>query len=483
MNAADIVIGAKDFARLQAQLFQSDGDEHAAVGLAGISRTPRGTRILIRELIPIPPASFPPGDHGYRMIAPLAVAQLADRAAENGLSYVAFHSHPAAQDTVALSSDDLRGHERLYPHLQQITDGKPVVGAVLGRDSAAGEIWLADSGKLPLASVRVVGHHLKRLTPTPTAARGADGRFDRQARLFGDRGQALLRALRVVVVGAGGGGSMLVEQLAHLGVGELTVVDFDIVERHNLSRIVGAEPRDARRTTKKVRVLERLVQRVDPTINFYGVDGDIADPEAARHLVDCDFIFLATDTNTSRLVANAAAHRFLIPLIQIGAKVEFSQTGRLEQAYVAVRPVLPGTGCLYCNGLIDPTALQREALSPENRRAQDYLGIGDVIDPSVVTLNGISAAHAATTMMLMATGLAEPEVLAHRLYLPTTSETLTITTTHKPECPFCVKAYGLGGDTRDLPVRLRPEPQPTSHARRLLTNAHTQIHHALAHRR
>lgn len=170
-------------------------------------------------------------------------------------------------------------------------------------------------------------------------------------------------------------------------------------------------------------------------------------------LAEADFMFIATDTHTSRLVANAASHRFLVPLIQIGAKVDFDKHNLIGQIYVAVRPVFPGSGCLYCNGLIDSNELQIERLSPSERKAQNYVGASDVIDPSVITLNGISASHATTTMMLTAPR-ADGEALAHRLYLPATGEAFAVKTHRDPACPFCSQAFGLGGTAADLPTRL-----------------------------
>lgn len=118
--------------------------------------------------------------------------------------------------------------------------------------------------------------------------------------------------------------------------------------------------------------------------------------------------------------------------------------------------MLPSQACLYCNGLIDLTRLQRESLSRDDRQTQDYLGVGDVVDPSVITLNGISAAHAATLMMRMVTGLADDSALAHRLHLPLTGEALNVQTTRADDCPFCVQGYARGGGGADLPVRLAP---------------------------
>ena len=262
---------------------------------------------------------------------------------------------------------------------------------------------------------------------------------------------------------------MLTEQLAHLGVGALTVVDFDVVKEVNLSRLIGSTRSDL--GAKKVDVLQRLVAGIDPAVRFHRVDGDIADLNVAQRLLGCDFIFLATDTITSRLVFNAIVHRYLIPGVQIGAKVDVGQAGDISQVYVAVRPVTPDHGCLDCNSMIDPMALQREARTDEERRAQNYVSEPDVIDPSVVSLNGLAASCAINVMQLWATGLAQPGLLAHRLFLATTGDMLTVKNQQRPDCPFCSRTpgsmYAAGGSPERLPCRRDSAPAPDHRVNRL----------------
>jgi hypothetical protein len=280
--------------------------------------------------------------------------------------------------------------------------------------------------------------------------------------MFGAAGQVELRHTRVGVVGLGGGGSMICEQLAHLGVGAITGVDFDIVEEHNLSRIVGAVEGDARKTSKKVHVARRLARTIDPTIEFDAIDGDIADWEVAERLTECDFIFLATDSITSRHVANSVVHAYFIPMVQIGAKIDLRPGGELESVYVAVRPVLPRRGCLNCAGLVDPQALQREGASNEERRAQNYLDLPQTIDPSVITLNGIGASAATNTMLMSVVGLAAQALLAHRLFDGRHGDWLALKDQRRDSCPWC----GLGersrfgrGDRAELPVKAARPPR------------------------
>jgi molybdopterin/thiamine biosynthesis adenylyltransferase len=78
-------------------------------------------------------------------------------------------------------------------------------------------------------------------------------RHDRQIRAFGHDGQRRLGAATAAVVGAGGIGSLLVQGLAHLGVGRLIVIDPDRVEPSNLNRLAGATAADARTECPKPR--------------------------------------------------------------------------------------------------------------------------------------------------------------------------------------------------------------------------------------
>jgi tRNA A37 threonylcarbamoyladenosine dehydratase len=67
--------------------------------------------------------------------------------------------------------------------------------------------------------------------------------------------------MTVGIVGLGGGGSMVAEQIAHLGVGRIVAIDFDVVRTHNLSRIVGATGGDARSGSSRPALLRGCSSR------------------------------------------------------------------------------------------------------------------------------------------------------------------------------------------------------------------------------
>jgi molybdopterin/thiamine biosynthesis adenylyltransferase len=230
--------------------------------------------------------------------------------------------------------------------------------------------------------------------------------------------------MKVGVIGAGGVGSLVVEYLGRLGVGSFVIADPQRVELTNVPRITGATRWDARAiltrrgvpawlralgerwATPKVAVMRRLIRRANPDARVEAIMGDFVDNDVARRFVDCDYLFLAADTMQARLVFNAIVHAYLIPGVQMGAKVVVdAKSGDVGDVFSVSRPVTPSGGCLLCNSLISPSGLQREAENAAERRSQRYVDDEGVAAPSVITLNAQSASHAVNDFLFAVTGL------------------------------------------------------------------------------
>ena len=176
--------------------------------------------------------------------------------------------------------------------------------------------------------------------------------------------------------------------------------------------------------------------------------GDVAWRSVAERLRDCDFIFLAADSMRARLVVNAIAHQYLVPSIQMGAKIRRGLRGGLEDAMSAVRHVRPGTGCLWCNGLIDPTQLAIEAKSDRERKEQAY-GVQEP-DPSVITLNAVAAAHAVNDFLFDFLGLRNGDAIYEHFHF-FRRKAQSVTPRRDPNCVECVHRLAMG-DAFGLPV-------------------------------
>lgn len=151
-------------------------------------------------------------------------------------------------------------------------------------------------------------------------------------------GQKKLLESRVLVVGAGGLGCPLILYLASSGVGHITVVDYDVVEPHNLPRQIVFDEGDIGQ--QKARVLADKLGSRYPDVTVDPVCVKLA----AGHQVpadDFDLIIDATDTPSVGALLNACSIQRRIPLLYLAA---VAMEGRLflARGYQTDKP------CLQC---------------------------------------------------------------------------------------------------------------------------------------
>ncbi|WP_201456031.1 ThiF family adenylyltransferase [Bradyrhizobium macuxiense] len=398
-------------------LFPGDGDEHGAIILAGICESDRGLRLVARELhLAIDGQDYVPGKYGYRMLKAQFIQSRILRARDASLAYLAIHNH-GGSTSVAFSPDDFASHERGYPALLDISRGMPVGALVFARQAVAGDLWFAGGKRSVLGEAHVVGTRRQFLFPQPPA-RGAisDAAYDRQSRLFGDAGQAILAGCRVGIVGLGGAGSILAELLGRLGVGDFVLADPDKVEFSNLPRLIGAKYTDVARSWLpkylhgrfrkfKVDMAARNIKHANRRAKVMALPRDFVDADVAERFKDCDYLFLAADTMSARLLFNAIVNQYGIPGVQVGAKVPLDGAGQVGDVFCVSRTVRPGHGCLWCNGLINASRLQDEAVPDAIKKGYAYVNDAGVVAPSVVTMNAVACAHAADDFLFHMTGL------------------------------------------------------------------------------
>jgi hypothetical protein len=441
-----------DFDSLHAHLFQSDGDEHGAVLLAGASVLGNRLTLTVREVhLAREGTDYVKGTIGYRALAATFIHQMITRARDERLVYLAVHNH-GSDRSVSFSHIDLESHARGYPALLQIARGMPVGALVFGRRSIQADIWLTGGARLTLDEAVVIGNTIERLTPAPTNTHSDDtANYDRQIRMFGARGQAELARCKVGVVGLGGIGSLVTEYLARLGVGHFLLVDDDRVARSNLSRIAGATTSDATKRIAKVAVAKRVISQANRSAEVKVLREDAAQASTAKALSDCDYLFLAADSMRARLVFNALVHQYLIPGVQLGSKIYADHNGHLADVMSANRPVRPGRGCLWCNQLIDPNQLAKEAKTDAERKAQAY-GTAEP-NPSVISLNAIAAAHAVNDFLLDYLALRQEGELLHYEHFHFLKRSRSLVEPRRDfNCPECSRVGRYArGDGVELP--------------------------------
>lgn len=468
-------ISEEDFDELEAHLFPGDNDEHGAVLGVGVVSTARGKRLLVRKVFKAQDGiDYVPGDRGYRKLTGAFVAECLIECEEQGLGYVAVHCHGGVNQA-SFSMTDLDSHERGYPALLENLDGMPVGALVFAKNAVAGDIWLSDTERHELNGFSVVGNRPFMLTDGHDLNddEQSDPIFDRQVRMFGEMGQRLLQQQKVAVIGAGGVGAIVVEQLSRMGVGEIVVIDDDRVERSNLNRLVGSVPSDVSppviykyipllnkirpfKARLKVDIAKRHAIRSGTISKISAVPFSITSSIATEYLLDSDYIFLAADTAQARLVYNSVVNQYLVPGVQMGVKIQTDKSsGEVVDIAAWVRRTLPGHGCLWCNGLISPVKLREESLSIDQKRQQQYIvGEEDVHAPSVIMLNGIVASLAVDAYVERLMGLSQADGLNWLWYTPLTEEWETVSPVAGGLCAECKKdgKRFAKGDAVDLPV-------------------------------
>ena len=402
---------------LHKHLFPGDGDEHGAVILAGVCESDRGLRLVARELhLALDGKDYVSGQRGYRMLRAEFIQKRIMRARDMKLAYLAIHNH-GGTNSVGFSSDDIASHERGYPALLDISRGMPVGALVFAHSAIAGDLWFPGLNRAQLDHATIIGDSRRILYPAPSINFTHRKIYDRQSRLFGDAGQNILRYTRVGIIGMGGAGSILSELLGRLGVGEFILADPDKAEMTNLPRLLAARRFDAyspswlptsfrkRLCSYKVNMAARNIHRANPDAQILAMPQDFLDSDVASKFTDCDYIFLAADTMGARLLFNAIVHQYGIPGVQVGAKIPVNQSGEIGDVFCVSRPIRPGIGCLWCNGLINPSRLQDEAVSDSVKHGYAYLDDPEVIAPSVITMNALACSHAADDFLFHITGL------------------------------------------------------------------------------
>ena len=233
-------------------------------------------------------------------------------------------------------------------------------------------------------------------------------RLDRQS-FLGPDSDAVLEAATIGIVGLGGGGSHVVQQTAHMGIGGYINVDPQTIDETNTNRLVGGTLADVYCRPAKPGIVKRLVRGlnrlVGGTLDYIDCERaktGIADrlirglnPEArivsirdrwqegADQLKASDVIVGAVDSFTERDELERFARRYLIPYIDIGMDVhDLGESRFLVSGQVILST--PGAPCLRCCDFITDERLKEEA--------NDYGAAGP--RPQVVWSNGVLASTA-----------------------------------------------------------------------------------------
>jgi molybdopterin/thiamine biosynthesis adenylyltransferase len=235
--------------------------------------------------------------------------------------------------------------------------------------------------------------------------------FDRQIAAFGGAFQKLLGTLHVGVVGLGGTGSAVCEQLIRLGVAKLTICDPQKFDSTNINRVYGSRIVDD--GIKKIKITEREAEEIGLKTEVQALGAAITEVAVVNEFKNCDVIFGCTDDEWGRAILTRVAAYYLIPVFDMGVLID-SKDGQIRSVRGRVTMLIPGSPCLFCRGTITSDGVQAEVLSKTNpdeyekRRREGYVPELPGNAPAVIMFTSSVAASSICEMLHRFTGYMGP---------------------------------------------------------------------------
>ncbi|WP_312307423.1 tRNA threonylcarbamoyladenosine dehydratase [Acinetobacter variabilis] len=165
-----------------------------------------------------------------------------------------------------------------------------------------------------------------------------DRRFAGVAKIYGDDSFHHYENSHVMVIGIGGVGSWAVEALARTGIGELTLVDMDVVAASNINRQLPAMT--ATLGCEKIEIMAERCRSINPRIKINLID-DYLTPENVKEILsgNPDIILDCIDDVKAKFALMLHCRFNKIPLIVSGGaggkldplKIRVADLSRTEQ--------------------------------------------------------------------------------------------------------------------------------------------------------
>ena len=378
--------------------------ESGGVLLARHTETPTGNvRLLGHELHWVPKHAYRTRGTTEMVITSEGFVPALAAADEHGSIPIWLHTHPGTNSSPRPSARDHVVDARLAD-LFRLRSGSSWYGALILSQAGdnldfTGHIESADS-RVEIDRMWATGARYALVLNGLHDCTPPGDMFDRSIRAFGSAIQSVLGELRVAVVGCGGTGSAVIEQLVRLGVRHLQVFDPDELTASNLTRVYGSYADDVGKP--KVSVIASQVARIAPETEVVVEQSPITQEHTAKRLLDADVIFGCTDDNAGRLVLSRIATYFMTPVIDCGVLLSSSEGGRIEGIDGRVTVLGPGAACLVCRGRIDLQRAAAEMLTPSEhvrRVAEGYAPAMPGVEPAVVTYTTQVAAAAVSELL------------------------------------------------------------------------------------
>lgn len=357
-----LTIQEQHYKSLKTCLIQADGKERAAFLICGRSKVKnKEHRFLSKEIHVLPDSDLLISEPSQVSWNNNYFINILKKASSKNFAVVLIHNHPSGYNNFSLVDD--HGEYHLFKLAFNRNGGTDPHGSLimLPDGSLIGRVWKPDLTTCPISLIRIIGRTIQLYYPERTRNYKSPEAFNRQQLAFGNSLTQDLSKLKISVVGAGATGSATALLLTRLGVGELCLIDKDIVEESNLNRLHGARQKDIGKY--KVDVLRKYIREIGLGTKVSIEKKWVSEETCIEHLKTSDFIFGCTDDHAGRILLNRFAYFYLSPVIDMGLVISIkNKSFEIENLQGRVSYLFPGSDCLITKGNINTDIAYSENL-------------------------------------------------------------------------------------------------------------------------
>ena len=389
---------------LQEHLFPGDSCEAVAIVLCGQRVGGQRHKLLAREVHLVPYEDCVERSSLRVNWSTESLIPLLKKAIKKNWVVLKIHSH-LEQDSAFSSLDDI-ADKNLFSSIHGWTDNdSPHASAIMFPDGRIIGRTVSSFGEfLPLTAVHLIGNDLKfwRVSKDSTGVPEAGRRV---AQTFGAGTYDTFSKLKIAVIGCSGTGSLVIEQLVRNGVGELLLVDPDIMEEKNLNRMPNTTIADAINNKAKVAIYKSAIEKIGFNTKVVARKQNLIDYDTILSVAGCDIVFGCMDTIEGRHILNRLATFYMVPYFDLGVKLVADGKGSVNEVCGSVHYVQPGGSSLLSRKLYTNEELRAESLSrtdPEqydSLRKEGYIKHANEEKPAVISVNMMVAAMAVNELL------------------------------------------------------------------------------------
>lgn len=378
---------------LKNHLFPEDKKEAISIILCGSYKYSSSEKFFVYEIFHIPYDQCILRTNKNVKWPTNFLEPILEKAERKKLSIFKIHSHDKVYNNFSKTDDE--ADKQLFPQIYTWLNSDRCHGSLimLSDGKIIGRIVMPDGQFQDIGNIRKIGGNIELSFSEEKIIDTKDEFALRHRQAFGEGTFNKLKKIKASVIGCSGTGSFVIEQLARLGIGELVLVDPDIVEVKNLNRIVNSTYKDAITSEPKVLVQERAIKNMNTGTKVMCFHSNLYDYEVINEVASSDVLFGCMDSIDGRHLLNRISNFYLLPYFDLGVKLESDGFGGIEYIVGSVHYLQPGKSTLLSRNvyslqkLYSSDLLRTDPKEYKKQLKEKYIKGIEVEKPAVISIN------------------------------------------------------------------------------------------------